>query len=140
MGKNIVSGPVIGRWVMDKMGGQFSSDTSTAIGLQKDDGSIVAGVAYENWNGRSIVAHMSITGLITRKFLWAIFDYAYRKCGVEKVILPVESDNARSIKFVGHLGFTEEARIADAGKTGDIILFTLRKRDCKFLGDAYGQA
>ena len=135
-----MSGPIVGRWVAEQMNGSFSETTSTAIGLQKETGEIIAGVMYENWNKRSVVAHMAVTGRITRSFLGAIFRYAYEKCGVNKVILPVSSGNDRSIKFVKHLGFTEEARIRDAAPDGDIVIYSLAKSECRFLGAAYGQA
>jgi len=137
MGRNIVSGPIVGRWVAEQMNGSFSETTSTAIGLQKETGEIIAGVMYENWNKRSVVAHMAITGRITKTYLGAIFRYAYEKCGVNKVILPVSSGNDKSNKFVKHLGFTEEARVKDADPAGDIIIYTLAKSDCRFLGQEY---
>ena len=132
-----MSGPIVGRWVAEQMNGSFSETTSTAIGLQKETGEIIAGVMYENWNKRSVVAHMAITGRITKAYLGAIFRYAYEKCGVNKVILPVSSGNDKSNKFVKHLGFTEEARIRDADPAGDIIIYTLAKSDCRFLGQEY---
>jgi len=132
-----VSGPIVGRWVAEQMNGSFSETTSTAIGLQKETGEIIAGVMYENWNKRSVVAHMAITGRITKTYLGAIFRYAYEKCGVNKVILPVSSGNDKSNKFVKHLGFTEEARVKDADPAGDIIIYTLAKSDCRFLGQEY---
>lgn len=127
----------MGRWVAEQMNGSFSESTSTAIGLQKETGEIIAGVMYENWNKRSVVAHMAITGRITKAYIGAIFRYAYEKCGVNKVILPVSSGNDKSNKFVKHLGFTEEARVKDADPAGDIIIYTLAKSDCRFLGQEY---
>lgn len=136
--KSIVSGPIVGRWVAEQMNGSFSESTSTAIGLQKETGEIIAGVMYENWNKRSVVAHMAITGRITKAYIGAIFRYAYEKCGVNKVILPVSSGNDKSNKFVKHLGFTEEARIRDAAPDGDIVIYSLAKSECRFLGATYG--
>jgi hypothetical protein len=37
------------------------------------------------------------------------------------------------------MGFTEEARIKDGMADGDMILFTLAKDDCKYLGERYGK-
>ncbi len=139
MGRDlIVSGPGIGHWVAEKTNGCYSSDTATAIGLQKDTGEIIAGVMYENWNGCSVIAHMAITGRLTRKFIGAIFRYAFVQCAVEKVILPIGGANQKSRHFAEHLGFTEECRIRDADPGGDIIFYTLRKPDCRFLGEKYG--
>jgi hypothetical protein len=42
------------------------------------------------------------------------------------------------MKFVEKLGFAEEARITDAAPDGDIILYTLKKADCRYVGERYG--
>lgn len=139
MGWNINHKPHAGHWAAHAMGGVFSPATQTCIGLYKDD-VIRAGVIFENWNGRSLVAHMAVNGRITRRYLFVIFDYAFNRADVEKVILPVQSTNAQSIKFVLNLGFQEEAKIRDAAPGGDILLFTLAKQNCRFLGEKYGKA
>jgi len=137
MVRNIIYGPEAGNWIAKQLGCGFSPATATAIGLGKD-GEIVAGVMYENWNKRSITAHMAVVGRLTRGYIGEIFRYAYGHCGVNKVILPVESTNQKSIRFVEHLGFTEECRIKDAAPGADIIIFTLEKAQCRFLGEKYG--
>lgn len=134
---NLVTGPEVGRWIAERTDGSYSEDTASTLGLERD-GKIVAGVMYENWNGRSLVAHMAVQGKLTRRYIGAIFRYAYNQCGVEKVILPVSNKNDKSNRFVRHLGFREEARIRDAApNNGDIILYTLKKSDCRFLGERY---
>jgi hypothetical protein len=35
------------------------------------------------------------------------------------------------------MGFIEEARIKDGMADGDMILYTLAKNDCKYLGERY---
>ena len=138
MARDIVSGPHVGHWVASKIKGTFCPDHATAIGLEKD-GALIAGITYENWNGRSIMAHIAIEGRMTPAFVAAIFDYAFNVCGAEKAIVPVGSDNAKSRKLVENMGFREEARIKDGQPNGDIIIYTLAKRDCRFLGEKYGE-
>ncbi|KPL28563.1 MAG: hypothetical protein AMJ72_02760 [Acidithiobacillales bacterium SM1_46] len=127
----------MGHWTADRLETGFYAERSTALGLVKD-GKIVAGVIYENWNRSSIMAHMVVEGRLTRKFLSAIFDYAYRTCGVNKVICPVYSDNHKSRKLVEKMGFVEEARLSDCQPNGDIVLYTLKRVDCRFLEGRYG--
>jgi RimJ/RimL family protein N-acetyltransferase len=71
--------------------------------------------------------------------LYAIFDYPFNICDVEKIIVPVASENAESLRLVKKMGFTEEARIKDAHPLGDIVLLTMLKKDCRFLGERYGK-
>ena len=94
---------------------------------------------YENWNKASIVCHIAIEGRMTKGYLKAIFDYPFKVCEVEKIIVPVASENKKSNKIVTNMGFTEEARIKDCHPDGDIILYTLKREDCRFLGERYGK-
>lgn len=137
MGGNIESGPHIGLWVAEQISGTYHQG-STAIGLKRN-GEIVAGVLYENWNGKSLTAHMAVTGLLTPGYIAAIFDYAYRVCGVAKVICPVDQTNKRSMKLLRNMGFVAEAKLKNAAPDGDILLYTLDRADCRFIGDRYGQ-
>lgn len=137
MGWNIVQGAEIGAWVADRIAGEFYSETSSAIGLLKDD-EIIAGVIYENWNRASIFCHIAIEGRLTKAYLRAIFDYPFNKCNVKKIIVPVVSNHVKSIKLVTNMGFTEEARIVDGSQDGDIIFLTMTRENCRFLGVRYG--
>lgn len=138
MGWHITSGSEAGVWAATQIGCVFRPEYDTAIGLQRG-GEFVAGVIYEGWNGKSIVAHIAVSGRMTPAFLAAIFDYPFRVCGAQKVICPVPSDNARSIKLATNMGFMQEARIQDAAPTGDVLLFTLTKSNCRFIEERYGK-
>jgi len=126
----------VGPWVAEQIGGSHLPG-NVAIGLSKDGLGLVAGVLYEQWNGRSIVAHIAVRGRMTPSFLAAIFHYPFTHIGAHKVLCPVPSDNARSIRLAINMGFREEARIADAAPTGDILIFTLTKAACRFLEEKH---
>ena len=130
---HIVQGEEIGHWVAQKIAGKFFAEGSSAIGLQKN-GVTVAGVIYENWNRQSIFCHIAIEGRMTKAYLKAIFDYPFNVCQVKKIIVPVVSSHAKSIKLVTKMGFVEEARVKDAAPDGDIIFLTLAQEKCRFLG------
>jgi RimJ/RimL family protein N-acetyltransferase len=138
MGWHITSSPEVGHWVMGNMDGTFNSDRSSAIGLLRD-GKTVAGVVYENYNGRSVVCHICVKGRMTPAYVAAIFDYAFNVCDVHKVICPVSSGNVRAQRVVRKMGFTEEARLEDADTDGDIVLLTMTRSACRFLEPRYGQ-
>lgn len=138
MSYKIVQGDSVGEWVAGKIGGIYSPLESRAMGLERD-GKTVAGIIYEDWNGASIVCHLAIEGRINRDFLREIADYAFIRCKVHKVIAPVNSSNAQSERFIQHMGFVEEGRLRDAHPHGDVVLYTLTKQDCRFLGERYGE-
>ena len=128
----------MGQWVAKRIRGGYFEGRSEAIGLKRN-GELVAGVIYENWNHKSIWCHIAIEGRLTPEYLAAIFDYPFNTCQVEKIIVPVGSENEESLRLVKKMGFAEEARVKDGMADGDLILFTLAKKDCKYLGGRYGK-
>lgn len=138
MAWHLVSNPEVGHWVAAQTDAGYFEQRSGAIGLVRD-GKIVAGVIYENWNGRSVVCHIAITGQVNRSFLRTVCGYAFEGLGADKVIGPIASSNVKSIKVAKTLGFTEEARITNAAPGGDVILFTMTAEQCRFLGDGNGK-
>jgi RimJ/RimL family protein N-acetyltransferase len=137
MGRNLTDGPKVGYWVAQQTEGAYFEEKSQAIGLEAD-GKLIAGVIYENWNGRSVVCHIAILGAVTKSWLGMIFKYAFVTCGAAKIIAPVCSENKVAIKLVTKMGFTEEARVKDAAENGDIIFFTMRPDACRYLEVRYG--
>jgi len=127
-----------GHWTAEQTKGKYFEANSQSIGL-KQNGEFVAGVIYENWNGRSIICHIAISGRLTPRYLAVIFDYPFNVCGVKKIIVPVDATNFKSVILVEKMGFTEEARIKDGMADGDMILYTLAKENCKYLGERYGK-
>ena len=125
-----------GHWTAGQTKGKYFEANSQSIGLKRND-EFVAGVIYENWNRRTITCHIAISGWLTPKYLAVIFDYPFNMCKVKKIIVPVDSTNSKSINLVEKMGFTEEARIKDGMADGDMILYTLAKNDCKYLGERY---
>jgi L-amino acid N-acyltransferase YncA len=134
----IVAGPHVGHWVMSRIGGFFDPVCMSAIGWQ-NDGRLTAGAAYRDWNGVSIEGQIAADRPLTRGFLFAIFDYPFRQLGARKIIATTTADHIRSIRLLRRLGFLEEACLRDAAWGGDLIIFTLRREDCRYLGEAHGQ-
>jgi len=136
MGWHIESGPKIGYWVANELDRGYFAERSNAIGLIRDN-EIVAGVIYENWNGRSIMCHIVIKKRMTPEFVAAIFHYPFIVCGVEKIIVTIEDTNEKSVRVVKNMGFVEEGKVKDAHQFGDMLILTLSKSECRFLRDRY---
>ena len=128
----------MGHWVAKKIRGSFNPSGDRAIGLERN-GEPVAGVIYEDWNGKSVVCHIAIEGRLSRNFLYAIFHYPFKALGVDKIIAPVSESNLEARMLVEHMGFTEEARLLDAHPDGDVLFFTMTPDRCRFIGEKYGQ-
>lgn len=123
-------------WVAKKLFARLNPDA--AIGLERR-GEVVAGVVYENWNGASFVCHIAVQGLMTPAYLAAIFHYPFVHCGAEKLIAPVAQSNEESIKFVEKLGFIREATLSGAHPDGALLLYTMSRDACRFIGERYGE-
>lgn len=133
----ITSDKSVSMWVEKKLFASFNPD-SPAIGLKRG-GDLVAGVVYENWNTASVVCHIVVEGLMTPKYLAAIFHYPFVHLGVNKIIAPVSEGNEKSIRFVQKLGFRKEAQILDASPDGSLQLYTMSREQCRFIGERYGK-
>ena len=129
---------LVGSWVARHCNMVWTPENSHAIGWLKD-GQVCAGVWYEDYNKVSIMCHIAITGRMTPEYLNIIFDYPFVQLGVNKIVVPVLSDNDASIKFVKNLGFEENARLLDVSPNGDMIFFVMSKDNCRFIGERYGK-
>lgn len=124
----------VGNWVYARTGGTFPESISTAIGLAKD-GVLVAGVVYEGFNGASVKTHIAIDDktYLTKDFIRTIFTYPFTQLGVHKLIGIVDSSNTRAIELNKRLGFIQEAVLEGTSLTGDLILMTMTKPQCRWL-------
>jgi RimJ/RimL family protein N-acetyltransferase len=134
----IVAGPHVGHWVMGRIGGFFDPVCMSAIGWESA-GKLVAGASFRDWNGVSIEGQIAADRPLTRGFLFAIFDYPFRQLGARKIVATTSADHIRSIRLLRRLGFVEEACLRDAAPGGDLIIYTMRREACRFLGDHHGQ-
>lgn len=111
------------------------------IGLEKD-GELVAGVLYESFNGHNVWMHVAAApGRLwaTRKFLETCADYPFNQLGCSRVSGYVEASNAASRALCEHLGFTQEATLKGAASDGgDVILYAMWRKDCRYLKDRHG--
>jgi len=131
----------VGDWVYSKFpGSHFDPEAMTAIG-QESGGQIVGGCVYECFNGRAVQMHVAGDGghWMTMDFLRAVLQYPFLQLGVKKIIAPIDADNAQARKFVEHVGFIPEATIVDGGKRGNLILYTLARQECRYLGVPHGK-
>lgn len=107
-----------------------------AIGLEQD-GELIAGVVYDGYiEGARVNMHVAGVGKrwLTREFLSVCFKYPFVQLGVNVVIGLVESTNEAALKFDKHLGFTEACRIEGGAKDSDLIVLTMPRKTCRFLG------
>lgn len=131
---SLVFGDAVVEWVAANMKRGEGYGLSRGIGWERD-GELVAGVVYNEFNRININAHIASKGKhwLNRTFLWTIFDYPFNQCGVKRITAFIEDENKAAIQFDEHLGFKYETRMKDAYVNGDILIYVLRKEDCRWL-------
>ena len=105
------------------------------IGLERN-GELVSCTSYGKFNGKSMHAHIAIKPgqSLTKTFTWFMFYYPFIQCGVDVLVSWHDESQEKAIKLARHLGFKEQCRFKDICYYGDIIISTLKKEDCKWLG------
>jgi RimJ/RimL family protein N-acetyltransferase len=98
-------------------------------------------VVFDNYNGRSISMHVAGEGghWMTRDYARACFGYAFGQLGVRKIIGLVDSTNEAAKRYDEHLGFRVEGVITDAGKHGDLLIYSMTPDQCRWLGEKHGK-
>jgi len=76
---------------------------------------------------------------LTRDFLFAIFHYPFVVCGANQIICEVSAANVRMIKLLTHAGFNTTYILPDAHPDGALLLFVMRKHECRFLRTNHGK-
>lgn len=125
----------VGRWVCERTDGHFDAGCSTAIGLERD-GDLIAGVLFDHYTGRAIAMHVAGEGghWMTREFARACFGYAFNQLRVDKVLGFVDSTNQAARRYDEHLGFRLEATLTGAGKSGDLLIYSMTPAQCRWIG------
>lgn len=108
------------------------------LGLERD-GELIAGVLYEGYNGVNVWMHVAaVSGRrwLNREYLRYCFYYPFVELGCKRVSGYVEDSNEAAKRFDEHLGFTREAVLRGAAADGgDVILYVMRKEDCRYLSE-----
>jgi RimJ/RimL family protein N-acetyltransferase len=129
---------IVGPWVAERTGGTWFEGRGTAIGKLNEEGDLVAGVLYEDWNGVNINEHIAAEGnWASKKFLWVMFHYPFCQLKVKRITAPVCSTNEKVIKLVEHMGFTLECRLSQATPRGDLLIYRMFKEECRYIRGRY---
>lgn len=127
----------VGAWIEAHAGGFYRAG-GQCIGLERD-GVLIAGVLFDYWNHASIYMHVAAEGKnwLDREYLRVCFDYPFRQLGAKVVIGLVPSGNVRARRFDEHLGFKLQATIPDGHPDGELLIYTMRKEECRWLRSAH---
>lgn len=131
--------PLVKQWMAHRFGQMAPQHAHSTIALVHG-GMIRGAVWLENYNGASLLIHVVGDGRrwLTREFARAVFHYTFNVLGCKKLIGIVREVNLDAQRFDEHLGFRRECVIEDADPEGGLIIYSLKREDCKFLEKEHG--
>jgi hypothetical protein len=126
------------KWVSEAVDCNYS-ENDIGIALEKD-GELKIGVFYQDYTGSSIMmtARCDDPKYATRSFYHHIFAYPFLQLGCKVAYVIVNEHNARARKVDEHLGFVKEHILKDYFSDGDAIIYSMRKENCRFIGENNG--
>lgn len=126
-------------WVAEKTGQTCSWGGFYAMGAEVD-GSIVAGVVFNNFNGHNVSAHIAIDrpGKYLPYLLYHAFRYAFLHCRLGRLTGMVDCSDKKVLAFDRHLGFEDEFVMKGAGSDGgDLQVLVMWADKCRWLSGRY---
>lgn len=128
----------VGAWIQEHGGGYYR-EGSACIGLERN-GELIAGVLYDYHNGENGSVYMHVASnahyWLDRHYLEICFDYPFNQLKCRTVIGLVEDTNLKARKLDEHLGFKLTAVIPEGHPEGDLLIYTMRKKDCRWLKES----
>jgi RimJ/RimL family protein N-acetyltransferase len=106
------------------------------IGRVSSDGrTLMAVIGFDGYNGASVQMHVAGEGnWVNREILRAVFDYPFNQMKCNVVLGLVPSGNKAAIRFNEHLGFKLENELHGAHPDGSLLLMTMRRGECRWMG------
>jgi hypothetical protein len=131
---NLQDGMAIG----EQIDHAFSPINSSCIARVTPEGKLLGGAIYSEYTGLGGSAHIHAMiadrRCLTRPFLYLVFSYPFDQMLVKKLFAPVRRSKEDVFDFCFRLGFKPEAGVTDVFPGDDMILMSMYRADCKFLG------
>lgn len=103
---------------------------------QEQDGVLIAGAVFVEYNGRNCFTHLAGDGKrwLNREFLRVGFRYPFNQLGCSRISGWVEADNEAARRLNEHFGFRVEATLREAGRNGqDVLIMVMFRNECRWL-------
>jgi hypothetical protein len=100
---------------------------------QTTRGQLTAVAIFENFNTHDIEVSLAIDGRATPAFPKAVFRYVFTQLGCRRMTAMVPMSSARTIELATRLGFVLEGCKRDATPAGDMLMFGLLRKECRYV-------
>ncbi len=128
-------GPHVVEWVAKRTNEYGNFGAAVGIGIERD-GELIAGVVYNEWNGVNCNMHVAAvpkSRWLTRTGLWYWFDYPFNQLKVNRCTALIGAGNKEAITLNEGVGFIYETSIEGADPTGDLLVYRMWRKDCRWL-------
>lgn len=131
-----INDPHDGRKIAAAAGFAFNPGVDQCLARATSKGKLVGGAVYRDFTRASI--HVHIAGFAPRwaspALLWAGFHYPFSQLQVTKVFATVPDFNTECLEIVRKMGFKYETRIPEMFVDGDMLVYSMKREDCRYLG------
>lgn len=124
----------VGAWVAAKVGQTGSWGDFYAMGIEQD-GAIITGFVFNNFNGANATCHVAIDkpNRLLPELLRHASHYAFNLCGLKRLTGMVPSNEPKVIAFDKHIGFEEEFVMKDGAPGADMHILVMWPHTCPWL-------
>jgi RimJ/RimL family protein N-acetyltransferase len=121
-------------YVVSRVCGGIPIPASVGIGTSRN-GIICGGVVFYSYNYANIWMHSASESKywLSKEYLKYMFEHAFVTCGVKRITGFVDENNTHARKFNEHIGFELETKLKEASPSGDVLVYTMWKENCKWL-------
>ena len=109
--------------------GRQLPDKRLCLGVFDDDGNVVAGIAYHNWQPTEATIEFSGASStkrwLTRPVLWAMFEYPFNQLGCQMTFARIDPANRSLARILTAYGFETTVLPRMRGRDKDELLMTL---------------
>ncbi len=102
---------------------------------QRED--VALAIGYNSFRGNTCSIHIVVNdreNALNRRTLREIFEYPFIDCARTHVIAPVDSKNEESLTICRKGGFKEIYRFPEGADDGDLVIFSMSREECPWLG------
>ena len=132
---------LVGPWVFAQLDKAWAPEGREVLGLVRGT-EVLAGVVFEDYTMKAVVVHMAVRhkNVPLKRFIPAVFHYAFIDLGVDKMVGFVNSANKAALKTDLRLGFRPEAIVEEVFPNGDLVIMVMNRSECRWIPTAYRAA
>lgn len=122
----------VGYWVHNQFGCDWRPDPGKAFGYINEEGQLVAGFTFTDYNKQTIYINVSaVPGCKwwSPQRSWEVYDYVFNVCKCKALRARILSWNHKSIKICEQFGLKLETTLKDHDVKGDLLIYKLNKED-----------